>query len=459
MTAADARRAGPPPGSLTGEPGEIALTGGNSAAVVRRGDTVHRTAGPWSPTVHRLLEHLHCHGVDFVPRPRGFDEHGREVLTYLPGTVPTHPLPAYVWAPAVLSTAGRQLAQVHAATRTFLDTGPGAEDRTADAVWQQRAREPVEVVCLNDAAPYNMVFDEAGTISGWIDLDTASPGPRVWDLAHLAYRLVPLTGAADSGAGEPDLDRYRRRLAALCQTYASTGDEVAVTPAEVLAVVPERLLALAADADARHGAGASNLSGHGDFYRREAAWVDQHADRLAQPGEARLVVVTGPIASGKNTTAAALAVAASAQGRTAVVADVDDVAEMVAAPGAAALGLWLGAHQAHGALVARWLRTPVDLFIAVGPIYSPAEQAALLEPVATGTPVHWVVLDAPVTATLARAQADPTRGLSRDAAFHHDRHARFRRLRAGIPAAQLFDTAATNPDTIAREILAALDVR
>lgn len=95
--------------------------------------------------------------------------------------------------------------------------------------------------------------------------------------------------------------------------------------------------------------------------------------------------------------------------------------------------------------------------IKLGPIYSPTEQAALREPLPTGTAAHWVLLDAPVTATLTRAQADLSRGLSRDAAFHHDRYERFRGLRAGIPAAQTFDTQATDADTIALAILTVLD--
>ena len=432
--------------------------GGNSTAVARRGDAVHRTAGPWTPTIHRLLEHLHARGVDFLPHPLGVDEDGREVLTHLHGVVPAYPLPGYVWAPVVLATAARQLAEVHAATATFL-TGADEDGPGGGAVWQQSAREPVEVVCLNDVAPHNMVFDHAGQVTGWIDVDAASPGPRVWDLAHLAYRLVPLSGEIDSGAGEPDVVRYRRRLATLCQTYSMAGDEVETTPAAVLPVVVDRLAALAADADARLAAGADHLAGHGDLYRREAAWLARRADQLAQPPTADLVVITGPIASGKSTTAAALAAAAAARGRTAAVVDIDDVAEMVAAPGAGAEGLWLAAHQAHGALVARWAGTPVDLVIAVGPICSPAERAALLEQLSTTPAAHWVVLDAPVATTLARAEADPTRGLSRQAAFHHERHQRFRLLIADLPAAQTFDTTTTSPDAIAEQVLTALDAR
>ncbi len=72
---------------------------------------------------------------------------------------------------------------------------------------------------------------------------------------------------------------------------------------------------------------------------------------------AQLVVITGPIAAGKNTVALRIAEGLTALGRLAVLVDVDDVAAMVACPGAAAAGLWFAAHQAHGVLVGAWMQT------------------------------------------------------------------------------------------------------
>jgi Phosphotransferase enzyme family len=253
---------------------EVPLAGGNMSAVARRGGAVHRSAGPWTPTVHRLLDHLRTRGVDWLPRPLGMDDQGREVLTFLPGTVPTYPMPAEVWTEEVLTTTGRWLALVHQA---------GADFDTTGATWQLPAHAPVEVVCLNDVAPYNMVFDDAGHVSGWIDVDVASPGPRVWDLAHLAHRLVPLTGAADTGAGAPDLPRCRRRLGLLCQAYAEAGDQVAIPPAEVLRVAVTRLEDLADFTAARAAAGADHVAPHVAGYRRDAAWVAAHARQLTSP--------------------------------------------------------------------------------------------------------------------------------------------------------------------------------
>src|SRR4051794_2358615 len=95
------------------------LTGGNSNAPVRRGDTVLRQAGPWTPTIHALLEHVRERGVDWAPQPLGRDESGREVLSFLPGSVPGYPMPPEVWSDDVLEHAGRLLRQYHDATPGF----------------------------------------------------------------------------------------------------------------------------------------------------------------------------------------------------------------------------------------------------------------------------------------------------------------------------------------------------
>ena len=199
---------------------EVALAGGNMSQVVRRGQAVHRTAGPWTPTVHRLLDHLHANGVTWLPRPLGLDDQGREVLTYLPGTVPSYPMPSWVWSEDVLVGAGRRLAQIHQASAAF---------DTTDATWQLPAHTPAEVICLNDVAPYNMVFDDAHQLTGFIDVDTASPGPRAWDLAYLAYRLAPLSQFEDTGADPPSMAFRGSRLELLCRAYAEAGDQVPIS--------------------------------------------------------------------------------------------------------------------------------------------------------------------------------------------------------------------------------------
>jgi Ser/Thr protein kinase RdoA (MazF antagonist) len=55
-----------------------------------------------------------------------------------------------------------------------------------------------------------------GRLAGVIDFDYCSPGPRLWDLAYLAFTLVPLTGALDAGpfTGAERVARIGRLLSA-----------------------------------------------------------------------------------------------------------------------------------------------------------------------------------------------------------------------------------------------------
>lgn len=166
-----------------------------------------------------------------------------------------------------------------------------------------------------------------------------------------------------------------------------------------------------------------------------------------------LVILTGPIAAGKNTVADRLVESLSWHGHTVVVADVDDVAAMVGAPGAAKAGLWFAAHEAHGAMVGQWMRSEVAYVVVVGPVYSDEEQAALTRHLPADATTLWVVIDAPVSVTLARAQADDSRGRSREPEFHHSAYRRFRQLLPGIPADVTFDSEKLDAETIAAEIV------
>ena len=233
------------------------VEGGNVNAVQRVGDTVRRTAGPWTPAVHALLAWVREHGVTCVPAPLGLDDDGREVLSWMPGEVAGWPVPDWLWAAETRARAGTLLRLVHDATLGF--------DLT-DRVWRSPTHHPVEVVCLNDVAPYNMVYDGVDLV-GFIDVDMASPGPRAWDLAYLAYRMCGW--CEDMPA--PDDTTPAERLAHLLTSY---GDDATIRPEDVMATMAMRLDDLAewTDEHARR-TGRPELHGHADMYRRDAARV------------------------------------------------------------------------------------------------------------------------------------------------------------------------------------------
>ena len=264
----------------TDVPEEI-LTGGNSTVVVRRGDTVRRTAGPWTPAVQALLRHLRTQGVTEVPEALGLDDQGREVLSFLPGDVANYPLPDWVWDESVLKDAGALLRRLHDASVGFLAaavpagaTVPGGAPVPAGAtgapVWQSPIHQPAEVVCHNDVAPYNLVFRD-GSLVGLIDFDTASPGPRIRDLAYLGYRLAPLVADAAGRDGGDVVGRLDplARLDALVEAYG-----LPFSRRELLVAMVSRLEEVATDAEDRGALTArADLLDHAAMYRADARRV------------------------------------------------------------------------------------------------------------------------------------------------------------------------------------------
>lgn len=176
--------------------------------VRRDGDTILRSAGLWTPTVHRYLNYLRIAGVDWAPKPLGI-EGSRERLSFIDGDVPMYPLPDWVWNEDVLIEGAQHLRQLHDASIGF------AID---DSVWQSRAKVPSEVVCHNDFAPHNLAFAN-GHLVGAIDFDMCSPGPRLWDIAYFATRAVPLTATTPINA--PGMEKAQRRVQIILDAYKS----------------------------------------------------------------------------------------------------------------------------------------------------------------------------------------------------------------------------------------------
>jgi phosphotransferase family enzyme len=168
---------------------EIPLEGGSHSKAVRVGQTVRRMSRPWVSSVHALLRHIDREGFAGAPRALGFDDHGREVLTYIDGEVGRGDrlipfqggrfdfrLPDFVWRDEVLVHLGALIRAYHDAAATFPCAG---------REWLFEARQPLETVCHNELFQDNTVF-RGGVPVAFIDWDTAAPGPRAWDLGFAA---------------------------------------------------------------------------------------------------------------------------------------------------------------------------------------------------------------------------------------------------------------------------------
>jgi hypothetical protein len=151
---------------------------GNVGGAVRAGNTVRRRTGPWTPAVHALLGHL-AGRVPGVPDVLGFDEQGREVLSFMPGRVidiDTEPLGI-----AQVFSVARWTRVFHEAVAGFAHPGP----------WRYCPFPRPTLIGHNDIAPYNVCFD-GDEVAGVFDWDMAGPSTPLLELAFIAWNCVPL---------------------------------------------------------------------------------------------------------------------------------------------------------------------------------------------------------------------------------------------------------------------------
>jgi hypothetical protein len=264
---------------------EVPLEGGSHSTVVRVGMTVRRGSRPWSSAVLDLLEHVHREGFVGAPRALGFDDQGREVLSYVEGEVGSgesfiplqggrfdRRLPDYVWTDSALQHLGALIRAYHDAAATFPWAG---------REWAFEPRSPVETVCHNELLPWNTIF-RSGLPVAFIDWDTAAPGPRIWDLGLAAWRWVPFSRDQKCRAIglQPGIREKARRFRLLLTAYGLEPDIAIVqTAMERAREVLEHLRRLACDGSQWE----VELARRGviDELELEIQWIAAHAALLA----------------------------------------------------------------------------------------------------------------------------------------------------------------------------------
>ena len=240
---------------------EEKLAGGNMTAVSRVGDTVRRDVGSWTKQVHLLLAHLRTKGIQEVPVPLGFDENGREILSFIPGLVGHYPLPESLRTDEVLISAARLLRRIHDATVDVAQIWRSG--------WQSPTREPIEVICHGDFAPYNCVFDK-GKLIGIIDFDHAHPGNREWDLAYALYRFAPITDPSNP-ENYGTTQEQCRRVRLFCDAYGlGEGSKIVQSIQLRIAYMADYLRQGAANKDKRLQANID--AGHLNIYTTDLAY-------------------------------------------------------------------------------------------------------------------------------------------------------------------------------------------
>ena len=243
---------------------EQRLPGGLLLGAVRAGDEVRSPRQPWTATVHSVLRHLEDAGFDGAPRARGFDDQGRERLTFLPGETlgETWPWPGWLRRDDALRQVGGWLRRLHEATATYRPPD--------DAVWfTRRPWQPGLLIGHLDASPWNAVWADDALV-GFVDWDTASPCRPEDDLAFSALTWVPLlTAELAENAGFGDAADRRRRFHLFLDAYGYAGDRRAIRDAIIGRV--ERNVAVIRE-----------LDGGGEQLLSWAAYLEQSGREVAE---------------------------------------------------------------------------------------------------------------------------------------------------------------------------------
>jgi len=181
---------------------EVELPGGYVTSPVRLGNTVRRRPAARAAFVHRLLQLFEAADWSGAPRFLGFDEAGREKLSYVDGHAAWEAWqPDGVWSPGSLRRVGELVRAFHDLTaRTDLAGGH-------------------EVVCHNDLSPRNTIYRDSGTglrPVAFIDWDLAAPGRRIHDVAHVCWQYLNL------GPDVEDVATTAPLMQVICDGYGLT---------------------------------------------------------------------------------------------------------------------------------------------------------------------------------------------------------------------------------------------
>lgn len=159
------------------------LNAGDKHPVIRIGNTVHRPAGWWTPAVHRLLKHLESIGFKYAPRVLGFDDKGREILSFIDGESGKDG-----WEKIVSDDGLRKFAKL---LREYHDAVSDFHP-TSDSEWaySKGGVKEGEIICHGDFGVWNVVWQGSEPV-GIIDWDFVLPAKPRYDMLYALEYAVP----------------------------------------------------------------------------------------------------------------------------------------------------------------------------------------------------------------------------------------------------------------------------
>ena len=159
------------------------LSASDKRIILHIDQTVHRPTHWWTPAVHELLKYLEACEFPYSPRVLGFDEEGREVLSFIEGESG-----ADGWAKITTDDGLMKFAQLlrayHEAVRDFVPTP------SSQWAYSVEPLKPGEILCHGDFGPWNIVWRGDEPV-GILDWDMVLPAPPRFDVLYALEYAAP----------------------------------------------------------------------------------------------------------------------------------------------------------------------------------------------------------------------------------------------------------------------------
>ena len=164
-------------------PDEQNLDNNEHRVIIRVGNTVHRPTNYWTPAVHDVLNYLESINFKYSPRVLGFDEQGREILTFMEGESGKEGW-YKIHSDKGLQDYAKLLREYHDAITGYIPTD--------DSIWAfaEGGLNPGEIICHGDFGPWNITWD-GDTPTGIIDWDLVFPASSQFDVLYALEWAVP----------------------------------------------------------------------------------------------------------------------------------------------------------------------------------------------------------------------------------------------------------------------------
>lgn len=162
---------------------EVNLNNTNKHPIVKIGNTVHRPTGWWTPSVHKLLNYLESVGFKYSPRVLGFDEKGREILSFIEGDSGKDGW-SKITSEGGLRKFANLLREYHRSVSGFKPSN--------DSIWayKEGGLNEGEIICHGDFGPWNVVWQESEPV-GIVDWDFVLPANPQYDVFYALEYVAP----------------------------------------------------------------------------------------------------------------------------------------------------------------------------------------------------------------------------------------------------------------------------